>query len=63
MSECYAVQIVNNGTTMVVLVDANFYQIENGFVSFYDDKYELIASYSCDIVDFVRIQLSEIDDE
>ena len=63
MSKCYAVQIINGACPIIVEVGASYYQIEDGFVSFYADKCELIASFSCGVVDFVRLQSCEVDDE
>ena len=63
MSKCYAVQIINGSCPMVVEVDARCYEILDGFVSFYGDNSQSIASFRCDTVDFVRLQVSEANDE
>ena len=63
MSNLYAVQIINGSCPMVVEVDARCYEILGGFVSFYRDDPQPIASFRCDVVDFVRLQVSEAEDE
>ena len=63
MSNLYAVQITNGSCPMVVEVDASYYEISDGFVSFYVDYSQPIASFRCDAVDFVRLQVGEANDE
>ena len=63
MSKCYAVHIVVGGDSLVTEVIATHYEISDGFVSFYGANSQLIASFKCDAVNFVRIQVSESDDE
>jgi len=63
MSKCYAVHIVIGGDSLVTEVDARYYQISDGFVSFYGDDSQPIASFRCDAVDFVRLQVRDIVDE
>ena len=57
MSKCYAVHIVIGGDRLVTEVCASRYEISDGFVSFYGDKSQPIASFRCDSVDFVRLQV------
>ena len=62
MSKFYAAHIVVRGDSLVTEVDASRYEISDGFVSFYGDDSQPMASFRCDTVDFVRLQVSEAND-